>query len=383
MKICIVTGIFPPDIGGPATYVCNLAQSLFQQKHALCVVTLGDDIVEFPFPVKRVSRKHPLPVRLIFLFGVLLRYGWRSDVWYINGLEFPAVLAGKLLRKRMVMKIVSDYAWERALNQELSADSVHEFQHKKQHWKVELHKKLRAWLARQMETVITPSRHVKNLVCGWGIPDGRVQVIYNAVESIPEIPGTKRETRERLGLPEFAHLVITVGRLIELKGIDQLIRAIVQLRDEYDKNENLQLLIVGDGPEKSNLMKLTQTLHAIECIRFVGHTDRQHVLTYLKASDLFVLNSSTEGFSHVLLEAMMAGMPVIATAVGGNPELVTHQENGILIAHGNFEELKEQIYRGVHDRALREKLIKGTRKIEQNYSWERLLQQTMKVLGGC
>ena len=93
----------------------------------VCVITQGDDITEYAFPVKRIPRTYPLPVRFVLLFLTLLRYSWRSDVWYINGLELPAVLAGKLLRKRMIMKIVGDYAWERAMNSGLTDDSIDDF----------------------------------------------------------------------------------------------------------------------------------------------------------------------------------------------------------------------------------------------------------------
>ncbi len=383
MHICIITGIFPPDIGGPATYVSHFAQSLHQHGHKVCIITLGDAVAPFPFPVKRVSRKYPLPIRLLLLFGILLRDGWRSDVWYINGLELPAVLAGKLLQKRMIMKVVSDYAWERAVNKELTTDTVHEFQNKKQHWKVGFHKTLRAWLTQQVKMVITPSRYVKKLVCRWGIPDERVQVIYNAVEIISEKVGSKIDARRQLALPESAFLVITVGRLISLKGIDQLIRAIAWLRREQRGNKESYLLIVGDGPEKNRLTEVTETLSVAEHVRFIGQVDRKWVLTYLRASDLFVLNSSTEGFSHVILEAMMVGTPVIATAVGGTPELVVHEKNGILIPHGNFEELKDQIRRILQDISLRERLIEGGMRTVQSFSWDRLFQQTLHVLCNC
>lgn len=380
MNICLITGIFPPDIGGPATYVSRLAQSLHQEKHQVTVITLGDERLDFPFPVKRISRRSSLPLRLLRVFLTLLRHGWRSEVWYINGLELPAVLAGKLLRKRLVMKIVSDYAWERAGNQKLTTDSVLEFQQKRQHWKVELHKIVRSWLVRQAAAVITPSRHVKNLVCSWNAPAERVRVIYNAVEPLPENLGTKQELRRQLELPTHAFLIITVGRLIPLKGIDRLIQAFANLLGKYGEARDLRLLIVGDGPEKNSLTELTQTLNLTAQIHFLGQLEREQVLAYLRASDLFVLNSDTEGFSHVILEAMMVGAPLIATNVGGNPELVRHQVNGLLIPPGSLEELETQIDRMLQDAQLREQLAVGGRRTGQTFSYDALYQQTVQVL---
>jgi glycosyltransferase involved in cell wall biosynthesis len=376
MHICLITGIFPPDIGGPSTYVSHLAQLLRQNNIDVCVITLGDNSPEFPFFVKRVSRTYPLLVRLIVLFGTLIRYGWQSDVWYINGLELPAVLAGKLLRKRMVMKIVGDYAWERAMNAGLTTDGIDDFQQKRQSWKVELHKRLRTWYTRQVERVITPSRYLKSLVCGWGIAENRVQVIYNAVEKLPEHLGTKLEVRNQLGFSEHDRLLITVGRLVAWKGIDLLIQTVARL------DESVQLLIVGDGPEKNKLTDLAETLSVTHRVKFLGKAERHHALAYMRASDLFVLHTGYEGFSHVLLEAMMVGTPVMTTPVCGNPELVIHAENGLLVEQGNLESLRTQITGILHDPALRKRLVEGGIRAVQQYSWERLNRQTMEVLCG-
>ncbi|PIE32004.1 hypothetical protein CSA56_16755 [candidate division KSB3 bacterium] len=385
MKTCIVTGIFPPDIGGPATYVKRFAYALHQKAYPVRVVTLtpldGTFSDPLPFRVKRVSRSLPLPLRLVGVFIALLCEGWNCDVWYINGLELPAVLAGKLLRKRLVMKIVSDYAWERAGNQGLTSDNVHEFQCKRQHWKVELHKTLRAWLARLVDMVITPSGHVGNLVRGWHVPEERIQTIYNAVEVLPERLDTKEEAREQLELPEAAAIIVTVGRLIPLKRIDRLIQAIDALNAMEEFQQPVMLLVVGDGPEKNRLTELSAMLNVAELVHFTGQLSRDGVLRALRAADLFVLNSSIEGFSHVLLESMMVGTPVIATAVGGNPELIAHGENGVLIASGNDEELITQLRRMLSEPQLRITLSENGRQTAARYSWDTLLQDTLCVLG--
>jgi glycosyltransferase involved in cell wall biosynthesis len=376
MHVCLVTGIFPPDIGGPATYVSRLAFALYQQNHIVCVITLGEDLPEYPFPVKKVSRTYPLVLRFVMLFVVLIRCGWRSDVWYINGLELPAVLAGKLLRKRMIMKVVGDYAWERAMDKILTSDTIDAFQSKPQYWKVELHKKLRAWLARQVHTLIVPSVYLKTLVCDWGVSEQRVQVIYNAIEDVPDIPGTKSELRCQLGFSEQDKLLITVGRLVAWKGIDRLIQILVHL------DESIKLVIIGDGPEKNKLTDLATYLNVTHRVKLTGKLERRKVFSYLKAADVFVLNSAYEGLPHVVLEAMRVGIPVVATNVGGNPELIVPQENGILVTYGDIEELSQQITTGLHDTQLRKTLIEGGKRTVQRYSWDGLLQQTMGILCG-
>lgn len=373
-NVCLITGIFPPDIGGPATYVSRLATSLYQQGHEVCVMTLGDDHQKFLFPVQRVSRHLPLPLRLLSLFFALLRYGRNSRVWYINGLELPAVLAGKFLRKRLVMKIVGDYAWERAMNRGLTTDGIDDFQGKTQGWQVELHKNVRAWSARQADKVITPSRYLKTLVHGWGVPEQKIQVIYNAVEFCSENLSPKTEIRAQLGVSSEDRLLITIGRLVSWKGIHQLIQLLPQLE------ESVKLLIVGDGPEKNTLTELARNLSVWHRTKFLGKVSRNQGFAYMKASDVFVLNTAYEGFSHVLLEAMMVGIPVITTSVCGNPELVTTEKNGILVQHGNMAELQEQLERVLGDSELRKRLINGGKHTIQCFSWETLLRETLQAL---
>ena len=374
LRLCIITGIFPPDIGGPATYVSRLAASLLEQGHEVCVVTLGDDAQTWPFPVWRVSRKLPLLARLVWLFFALLRHGRNYHVWYINGLELPAILAGKLLRKRLVMKIVGDHAWERAMNQGLTADSIDVFQQARQQWKVEAHKWLRGWQARQADAVITPSRYLKTLAQGWGVPEQQIHVIYNAVESLPPNLPDRQATRQRFGISAEGSLIITVGRLVKWKGIAELIQAVASL------DETVNLLILGDGPEKNTLTEFAEQLRVTHRVRFGGKTERESALAAMRAADLFVLNTRYEGFSHVLLEAMAVGAPVITTDVCGNPELVTHEQNGLLVAPGDLEALRAQIQRVLTQPAFRQSLIDAGRETIHNLTWERLLTQTQPIL---
>lgn len=373
-NICLITGIFPPDIGGPATYVSRLAASLHAQGQAVSVVTLGEDAPALLFPVRRVSRKLSLPVRLLRLFFMLLRHGRRARVWYLNGLELPAILAGKLLRKRLVMKIVGDHAWERAMNQGVTTDSIDEFQRNKQHWKVELHKWLRGWQARQVNAIITPSRYLKTLVQGWGVPQEGIHVIYNAVEEMPPNLPDRQAIRQRFGISNKDSLIITVGRLVKWKGIAELIQAVASF------DETVNLLILGDGPEKKRLTEIAEAFNVTHRVIFGGKAERDMTLAAMQAADAFVLNTHYEGFSHVLLEAMAVGTPVITTNVCGNPELVTHEQNGLLVAPGDLEGLRAAIQRVLTQPAFRQSLIDASRETIHNLTWERLLTQTQPIL---
>jgi len=374
LHICIITGIFPPDIGGPATYVSRLAASLLELGHEVCVVTLGDDAQAGSFPVYCISRALSLPLRLLRLFFMLLRVGRKADVWYINGLEVPAVLAGKLLRKRLIMKIVGDYAWERAMNLGLTTDSIDAFQHTRQCRQVEWHKWLRSWYTRQVNAIITPSRYLKSLVQGWGVPEERIQVIYNAVEDLPPNLLSRQEIRQRFGFSEHDKLIITVGRLVKWKGIAQLIEVVASL------DASVKLLILGDGPEKNMLTELATQRDVAGRVVFGGKAERSFALTAMQAAEVFVLNTGYEGFSHVLLEAMQVGTPVITTNVCGNPELVKHDVNGVLLPFGDVDALRFALRQVLTQSSYRQALIEAGRESIEQLTWERLLAQTLSIL---
>ena len=120
MNLLMITGIFPPDIGGPATYVPTMAGELVKRGHKITVVTLSDsldhDDHSYIFPVRRIRRGLFKPLRLLLTVLRILRDGRNAQVLYVNGLYLEAVIANYLLRKPMVQKIVGDWAWERSTN---------------------------------------------------------------------------------------------------------------------------------------------------------------------------------------------------------------------------------------------------------------------------
>ena len=132
MNLLMITGIFPPDIGGPATYVPTMAGELVKRGHKLTVVTLSDrldhDDRSYNFPVHRIRRGLFKPWRFLLTVLGILREGRKAQVLYVNGLYLEAVIANYLLRKPMVQKIVGDWAWERSTNKRWIKDNFEEFQ---------------------------------------------------------------------------------------------------------------------------------------------------------------------------------------------------------------------------------------------------------------
>ena len=372
LNVLMITGIFPPDIGGPATYVPTMSSELVKRGHKLTVVTLSDrldhDDRSYNFPVRRIRRGLFKPLRFLFTVLGILREGRGAQVLYVNGLYLEAVIANYLLRKPMVQKIVGDWAWERATNKKWVKDNFEEFQKRKYGVKVELLKALRNFCVRRADTLIAPSDFLARAVAKWGVAESKIFVVYNAVE-IPSFARTTVPLTTRLN-------IVTVGRLVPWKQIDHLIEALAEIDDAG-------LVIVGDGPERSRLEDLVRAAQLTDRIYFAGQRSKEETLGLMTACDLFVLNSTYEGFPHVVLEAMCAGLPVVATEVGGTPELVHDGENGLLISPNANGALSRTLRKLLSCSEERQRLATGGRETTQRFRRSPMIEATEAALQAC
>jgi glycosyltransferase involved in cell wall biosynthesis len=204
-----------------------------------------------------------------------------------------------------------------------------------------------------------------NWIVKWGVPTERIAVIYNAAE----IPDGVEPLPIPLKTPIKA---VTVGRLVPWKQVDGLIEALREIPE-------LGLVVVGDGPERPRLERIAQELGVSGRVYFAGQRSKRETLSLMAACDLFVLNSTYEGLPHTVLEAMALGLPVIATAVGGTPEVVRDGETGLLVPLNG--ELTGTLKRVVNDYHLRQVLSQRARHwVCQNLSAEQMVKQTETVL---
>ena len=372
MRILITTGIFPPDIGGPATYVPLIAKALTERGHQVTVLTTSEpenlqwDDNAYPFSVLRINRRQRIWLRLLKCVAKALRLGRTADVIYANGIYFETAIANKFLRKPLVMKIVGDEAWERSLRKGWTRDNFEDFQQRHQSWQAELLKRHRSWVVRQADKVIAPSQYLANWVVKWGVPAEKIVVIYNAVE----IPDSIEPLPVPLKTPVKA---ITVGRLVPWKRVDRLLEAL-------EKIPELGLVVVGDGPERPRLERMAEDLGVSDRVYFAGQRSKRETIGLMAACDFFILNSTYEGLPHVVLEAMALGLPVVATAVGGTPEVVRDGETGILVptVDGGLAGVLKRV---VNDYELRQSLSQTARHwVCQNLGVEQMVTKTEKVL---
>jgi glycosyltransferase involved in cell wall biosynthesis len=190
-----------------------------------------------------------------------------------------------------------------------------------------------------------------------GIPANRIQVLRSAVEAAESQQSPREEARARLGYRDEDLVVATVGRADPVKGWDVLLRAFVEARRSLP---HARLLLAGsvDAPNErtfhGDLMRLTVEHGAAEAVRFTGRLPT--VADVLGAADVFVLPSRSEGHSLALVEAIRAGLPCVASAVGGAPELIAPGVNGLVVARNDARALADAIVLLGRDKALRARL---------------------------
>ena len=380
MRIAIVSGTFHPEAGGPPTYLYRLAATLVARGHRVRVATYGepDPPASYPYPVGRVSRRQPIPARLARLTLLAARDLAGADLVFVSDYGLPPTLANLLARRPLVMKIVSDFAWEFGVRHGLvPADTnIDAFQRLRLPARLALVRTLQRLYARRADAVIVPSAYLAGLVAGWGVAKARLRIIPNAVEP-PPTPAAAAELRARLGIASSERLVVTVARLTPWKRVDLVIGAVARLRGEGPPP---RLVIVGDGEERAALVRQAAALGLRDTVRFVGEVPQPDVAAYLGAADAFALASTYEGFSHVLLEAMAAQAPVVATAVGGNREVITSGENGLLAPPNDADALAEALRRVLDDSVLAARLRAGGARTLAAYRWERVYAQTEALL---
>jgi glycosyltransferase involved in cell wall biosynthesis len=370
MRILIVTPVFPPDIGGHATAIPPLAGELCRRGHQATVLTVSDrtdcDDARYPFPVVRLARPVPRSLRWLRTIRTILDLGSRADVLLVYGLALESVVANALLRRRLVMKVVGDLAWERSVLLGRVHDTFEAFQQRRYGARVEALRRLRAWWVRRADRVIVHSQWMAGWVERWGVPALRLSVIPNGVE----LPEALAPATLSLSTPVT---IVTAARLTRWKGIDELIAVVAGQRD-------LGLVVVGDGPERVRLEQAAREAGAADRVFFAGRRSREETLGIMASCDIFVLNSTWEGLPHAVLDAMVLGMPLIATAVGGVPEAVADGESGLLIPPSDPDALRGALERLIVSPAERARLAAGALRAAERFTISRVADATEALL---
>lgn len=360
-KILIATGIYPPDIGGPASY----SKALFEEfpKKGISVEILSFGEVRFL----------PKIIRHIFYFLKTIFRARGCDVIYAQdpvSVGLPAMLASKILRKKFILKIVGDYAWEQGVSRFGVKDLLDEFSKKRKGYRllVLFLKHIETCVAKKADKIIVPSKYLKRIVSNWGIEKNKITVVYNSfdgeVQNLPE--DNKRE-----------RIILSAGRLVPWKGFLTLVALMPRLIKHFP---DIKLIIAGEGSERKKLEIAIKELNLDANVFLAGALPQEKLFKYIKSASVFVLNTAYEGFSHQLLEVMALGTPIVTTNIGGNPEVIENEKNGLLVELDDRDAIVRSIERILLNEDFSSELVQNARKTVDLFNRERMINETIKAL---
>lgn len=336
VRTLVTSPVFPPDLGGPAVYVPSIGRFLVDRGHTVEVAAFCSDPAPkgYPFAVHAITRGN-LAARYLKAFWRVLRVAGRADVVYVQEhLALLHVLAARLRRRPVVIRIMVDGAWEIAHRKGwCDDDDIVTFQGKRYGWQVRLTRALQRWWWGRCSRIICCSEFLRGiLVNHHGVDPTKAVTIVNAYHGprAGDVRETRDEARARLGaegrgVPRGARVVLTICRLMVWKRVDNVIRALAEWPDD------VHLVVAGDGDMQAEWTRLATELGLAARVHFLGNVPHKDIPLWIRAADLFVLNSEYEGLSHTLLEVQALGTPMIASGVCGNPEVVEHEVNGLLV----------------------------------------------------
>lgn len=236
---------------------------------------------------------------------------------------------------------------------------------------------LSRWKYRQVSLFICASDCIRQMLLAQGIEAPRTVTVHEGIdlEHVAAAPPTS--TREAFWLPHNAPVVGAVGALVDHKGHRTLVRAAAQVvRDVPD----VRFVILGEGELRPELTREVRELSLERHVLLPGF--RPDVLSLLKTFDLFVMPSITEGLGTSLLDAMACERPIVASRVGGIPEVVVDGETGLLAEPRDVDALAEAIVRLLEDRALAARLAAaGRARVQQHFTVDRMVEETLDVYG--
>ena len=368
MKVLLAASLYPPETRGPATFAGQLVRHL-QAKNIPVEAVLFRDVRKFP----------PLLRHAVYFLKLLMRGRKVSIVIALDPVSvgFAALCAARILRAPLVLRIGGDYAWEQGVQRAGITDLLDAFVAKdKREYPVLIRTLwfLQCFVASRAERVVVPSEYLRGTVERWGVEKKRISVIGSASTASAD-PFSKKETRQRVGWGSEP-VVCSLGQLVPWKGFSGLIDAVGSLRDEFPA---IRLIIVGGGPQGALRARALQRGFDPQTV-FLGELPHTIFLDLLAAADVFALNTAYEGLSHVLIEAMRSGIPVVTTDIGGNPELVENGKTGLLVPLGDTKALAAAIREILKNKSKASSLAAAARAAAEAFAPERAMRAWEKLL---
>ncbi|MFH1029735.1 MAG: glycosyltransferase family 4 protein [bacterium] len=407
MNVLIFSITYFPFVGGAEVAVKEITDRIIchvGRDAKFCVSTTGDDkCIDFDLITAKLNKKLPDFEKIGNVNVYRVGWGWKLDKYFYPVLAFrKAVKLHRQKKYDIAQAIMANYAGLTALLFKLkdknlkyllteqSGDSDFFILIRTWFWqpiykmvytKADFIQPISLWLEKRIRRYgyKGESRIVPNGV------DVKKFSIFNSQFSMNEqfsIFNFKKEIKKKFGFGEDDEIIITVSRLVKKNGVEDLIRGLKEIEKleikkfSPEAGGGIKLLIAGTGKLENKLKKLVASLKLQNKVIFLGHIGHDELPKYLWASDIFCRPSLTEGFGNVFIEAMAAGVPVVATPVGGIPDFLVDGETGIFCKVENPKSIAECVIRLLSDQDLYAKIAKnGRRLVEERYDWENIAFQ--------
>lgn len=328
-----MVGMFPPQIGGISTYNFNLTKELRRKGHHVEIISYekNDEFITH----KAYHIKIPILRGITFFISALITF-----LILNRKNRFDVIHGHYLLPAGLVAVVSKKIAGTKAVVMTYGSDIL--VLGKK--WYL---RPILAWIMKSSDLTIVLSRKLKEEAIKMGIEDSKIRLAPIAIDEELFNPNIESNIKKEFGIK--GDVILFVGALVKQKGLEYLIEACNILRE----NLEFTLIVVGDGPLRKELEKRSEGLNII----FTGF--RKDVNRFMKDADILVLPSISEGLGFVVLESMAVGTPVLATKVGGIPELIENGKNGVLVEPGDPVALADGIKKLLKEKEFREKIIKS------------------------
>ena len=369
MKLLIVSGIWPPDVGGPASHAPEVAAFMRERGHEVEVVITADRAPQAEaYPVHWVSRSLPKGVVHARALATITAHARTNDVVYTTGMFARTAAACTLTRTPSVVKLTGDPAFERMRWRGTFAGGLEEFQRGAGGVESAALRALRSGTLRAATRIVCPSAYLRDAVISWGVPAARVTTLPNPAPGVP--PVDRAVARRRLGVGQQV-LLAFAGRFGPQKALGVALDAVAA-------TEDVTLALAGEGDGTAELQRRAAPLG--DRVRFLGPLSRADVLELFAAADASVLSSEWENLPHAVLESLAVGTPVLATAVGGVPEIVEDGVNGLLVPAGDSAAFAAAVARFAGDAPLRERLRAGAAASVERFAPEHVYAELESIL---
>ena len=362
MKIAITVPQFPPKrIGGTEIATYNIAKHLARRGHEVHVITsldkgLPKESMDEGFYVHRIfwRKIRFLGVMSFWIKIFLCLKKIKPDIVHTQdiGIGIPGFLAKTFLKMPFVVYGQgSDVYLPSTFKNTISKLAL-----------------------KNAESVIALTEDMKSEM--QKLCDRDILVIPNGIDLEKFKNLSRKDIRKRLKIKDNEKIIAFVGSLYPVKGLRYLIKA---MKFMIEETKNVRLMFVGDGEESEELESLVEEFGLKERVKFIGRVQNEEIPQYMAASDVFVLPSLSEGFPNVVLEAMASGLPIVATKVGGLPEIIRDGENGFLVEPKNPKEIAEKVLLILEDDELRERMSRNNKDRVKEYTLESVVERLEHV----